>query len=114
MRMALEPIQRPRRLQPVPDLGPYEINVGALSATHVGHIIAVRRGRNILTGPLIYPPSKSVTKPLLVLYLGDFPVALHPAAAVMVVPDGYKTTITIAPKEHDAPTGQPKAADDQR
>lgn len=96
MRVALKPIQRPSRLQPVPELGPYEINAGALSATHVGNIIAVRRGRNTLTGPLLCPPSKSMTKPLLVLQLGDFSVALHPAAAVMVVPDDYKTTITIA------------------
>lgn len=103
MRTMLTPIQRPKRLQAVPDLGPYEINVGALSSTHVGLIIAVRRGRNTLTGPLLYPPSKSVTKPLLVLQLGQFTVALHPAAAVMVVPEGYKATITIGPTEAPAP-----------
>jgi hypothetical protein len=103
MRTMLTPIQRPKRLQAVPDLGPYEINVGALSSTHVGLIIAVRRGRNTLTGPLLYPPSKSVTKPLLVLQLGQFTVALHPAAAVMVVPEGYKVTITIGPTAAPAP-----------
>lgn len=102
MRTALGTVRRSRRLQPVPELGPYEINVGALSATHVGQIIAVRRGRNTLTGPLLFPPAKSMTKPLLVLRLGEFSVALHPAAAVMVVPEGYKTTITIAPRGNEA------------
>jgi hypothetical protein len=87
------------RLRAVPDLGPYEINVGALSSHHVGLIVAVRRGRNILTGPLSYPPSESQTKPFLVLHLGDFSTALHPAQVVMVIPDGYKATITVAPKE---------------
>jgi hypothetical protein len=42
-------------------------------------------------------------KPLLVLQLGQFTVALHPAAAVMVVPEGYKATITIGPAEAPAP-----------
>lgn len=102
MRMALGTVRRSRRLQPVPELGPYEINVGALSTAHVGQTIALRRGRNTLTGPLLFPPAKSVTKPLLVLRLGQFSVALHPAAAVMVVPEGYKTTITIAPREEEA------------
>ncbi|MGJ6127344.1 hypothetical protein QN239_32715 [Mycolicibacterium sp. Y3] len=40
-----------------------------------------------------------MTKPLLVCRLGDFDVALHPAAAVLVVPEGYKVTITIAPAD---------------
>lgn len=53
--MILKPLLRPRRLQPVADLGLYEINVGALSA-HVGLTIAVRRGRNILT--CTRPPSR--------------------------------------------------------
>ena len=92
--MKLEP---PRRLQVVADPGPYEIHVGALSSVHVGLTMAVRRGRNILTGPLMYPPAESMTKPLLVLQLGDFRVALHPATAVMVVPDDYKATITVSP-----------------
>jgi hypothetical protein len=35
---------------------------------------------------------------LLVLHLGDFTTALHPAAKVWVVPTGYRATITIAPK----------------
>lgn len=47
--MILKPLPAPRRLQPVPDLGPYEINVGALSSRHVGLTIAVRRGRNTVT-----------------------------------------------------------------
>ncbi|BBN50788.1 hypothetical protein JPH1_52630 (plasmid) [Mycobacterium avium subsp. hominissuis] len=89
----------PRRLQPVRELGPYEINVGALSTRHVGLTIAVRRGRNTVTGPLRYKPAASIIKPLLVCRLGDFDVALHPAAAVLVVPEDYKVTMTIAPAE---------------
>lgn len=96
--MILKTIPRPKRLQAVADLGPYEINVGALSARHVGLTVAVRRRRNTLTGPLLHPPSKSMTKPLLVLQVGDFQVALHPSAAVMVIPEDYRATITIAPK----------------
>ncbi|MBY6388893.1 hypothetical protein HG717_34050 [Rhodococcus erythropolis] len=110
MSLALGTVRRSRRLQPVPELGPYEINVGALSTAHVGQIIAVRRGRNTLTGPLLFPPAKSVTKPLLVLRLGEFSVALHPAAAVMVVPEGYKTTITIAPRGNEAPNRSAKGS----
>lgn len=48
-------------------------------------------------------PAKSVTKPLLVLRLGDFDAALHPATAVMIVPDGYRATITIAPARTPEP-----------
>lgn len=105
--MILKPLQRPRRLQPVADLvGPCEINVGALSARHVGLTIAVRRGRNILTGPLIHTPAKSMTKPFLVLRVGDFDVALHPGAVVMVVPEDYKATITIGPKSESADSSE--------
>lgn len=46
----------------------------------------------------MFPPSESTTKPLLVLHVGDFAVALHPAATVMVVPENFRATITIAPK----------------
>ena len=97
--MILKPLPRPRRLQPVADLGPYEINVGALSARHVGLTIAVRRGRNILTGPLMHTPAESMTKPLRV---GDFDVALHHGAVVMVIPEDYKATITVGPKSESA------------
>lgn len=100
--MLLKPIPRPRRLKSVADLGPYEVNVGALCSRHVGLIVAVRRGRNILTGPLMYPPAESQTRPLLVLRLGDFNVALHPCAAVMVIPDDYRATITVVPKPADS------------
>lgn len=101
--MMLKPLPVPRRLQAVPELGPYEINVGALTSRHVGLTIAVRRGRNTVTGPLSYKPAPSMTKPLLVCRLGDFDVALHPAGAVLVVPEDYKVTITIAPAETSAP-----------
>ncbi|WP_141245022.1 hypothetical protein [Mycobacterium avium] len=104
--MILKPLLRPRRLQPVADLGPYEINVGALSARHVGLTIAVRRGRNILTGPLMHPPAESMTKPFLVLRVGDFDVALHPGAVVMVIPEDYKATITVGPKSEPADSSE--------
>lgn len=91
-------IPRPRRLQSVPELGPYEVNVGALSSVHVGLTVVVRRGRNLLTGPLVYVPAESQIKPLLVLQVGDFSTGMHPASKVMVIPDGYKATVTVAPK----------------
>lgn len=104
--MILKPLPRPRRLQPVADLGPYEINVGALSARHVGLTIAVRRVRNILTGPLMHTPAESMTKPFLVLRVGDFDVALHPGAVVMVIPEDYKATITVGPKSEPADSSE--------
>lgn len=58
----------------------------------------MRRGRNILAGPLMYPPTDSMTKPLLVLRVGDFNVALHPTADVLVIPDGGKAVITVTPR----------------
>lgn len=106
--VALKPVAVPRRLQAVVDPGHYEINVGALAEAHVGLIIVVRRGRNILTGPLMGPPTTSMSAPLLVLHLGGFPVALHPGQVVMVIPDHYKATITVAPRgdaSHTAPAG---------
>lgn len=98
--MILQPIRLPKRLHAVPELGPYDIHVGALCARHIGLTVAARRGRNTLTGPLMFPPTESRTKPLLVLHLGDFAVALHPAATVIVVPENFQATIVIAPKAH--------------
>lgn len=96
--MILKPVPVQRRLQAVVDPEPYEINVGALRASHVGLTVVVRRGRNILTGPLMGLPDESMTRPLRVLQLGTFRVALHPGQVVMVIPDGYKATITVAPR----------------
>lgn len=104
--VTLKPVPVPRRLQAVVDPEPYEINVGALTASHVGLTVAVRRGRNILTGPLMDRPTESMTTPLLVLQLGTFQVALHPGQVVMVIPDGYKATITVAPRV-GTPAGRP-------
>lgn len=83
------------RLKAVADLGPYEINVGALSAFHVGKLVAVRSERNTLIGRLRNVPLESVTKTALVVRLGDYSTALHPADVVIVVPDGYKATVVI-------------------
>lgn len=85
-------------LRPVDDLGPSEVHVGALGPQHQGLTVVVRRGRNVLTGPLIGTPSASMTKPLLVLQVGDFRVALQPTASVLVVPDGGKAVITLTPQ----------------
>lgn len=104
--VTLKPVPVQRRLQAVVDPEPYEINVGALTASHVGLTVAVRRGRNILTGPLMDRPTESMTTPLLVLQLGTFQVALHPGQVVMVIPDGYKATITVAPRV-GTPAGRP-------
>lgn len=86
-------------LRPVGDLGPCEVHVGALGVQHVGVTVVVRRGRNIVTGPLMGIPSESMTTPLLVLQVGDFPVALHPTESVLVVPDGSKAVITLTPQQ---------------
>ncbi|WP_145929585.1 hypothetical protein [Mycobacterium intracellulare] len=40
-----------------------------------------------------------MTTPLLVLQVGDFPVALHPTESVLVVPDGSKAVITLTPQQ---------------
>lgn len=92
-------IKSPRRLKAVADLGPYEINVGALSERHVGLTVAVAWKHNTLTGRLMSVPLESRTKPLLVLRLGDFSTALHPSAAVNVIPDGYRATVVIEKRE---------------
>lgn len=92
-------VKRTRRLQAVPALGPFEIHVGALSPVHVGLTVAVARRHNTLTGPLRHVPMQSMgDKRLLVLQLGDFSTALHPAAKVWVVPEGYKATVVIESK----------------
>lgn len=97
--LILKPVRLARRLKAVPELGPYEIHVGALSMNHVDQTIVVRRKRNLLIGPLLREPSQSTGNPsLLVLQIGDFSTALHPSATVMVVPDDYKATVTVAPK----------------
>ncbi|OKH80150.1 hypothetical protein EB73_33860 [Mycobacterium sp. SWH-M3] len=95
-------IKLPRRMQAVPDLGPYEIHVGALAQRHVGLTVVLRKrlsdGRsNLLTGPLRYVPEASQVKPLLVVQIGDYSAGLHPSAKVMVIPEGYKATVTVAP-----------------
>lgn len=85
-----------RRLRSVPELGPFEINVGALSDVHVGKLIALALKRNTLTGRLMHVPMQSMgDKRLLVVQLGDFSRALHASDVVMVVPDSHKATVVI-------------------
>lgn len=91
-------IKLPRWLQAVPELGPYEIHVGALAKCHVGLTVVVRRGRNLLTGPLRFVPAPSQVAPKLVLQVGDFSVALHPANTVMVIPADFKATVSVSPR----------------
>lgn len=91
-------LRRSARLQLVPELAPYEIAVGALCAAHVGKIVVVKVNRNVLMGPLMSLPSKSVSKPLLVLRVGEFSKALHPGDVVTVVPSDHKVTITVSKK----------------
>ena len=96
-------IKLPRRLQAVPDLGPYEIHVGALANHHVGLTVVLRKplsdGRSNLltTGPLRYVPTASQVKPLLVVQIGDYSTGLHPSSTVMVIPEDYKATVTVTP-----------------
>jgi hypothetical protein len=92
----------PRHLRSVDELGPSEVHVGALASRHVGLMVVVRRGRNVLAGRLMGVPSASMTKPLLVLQVGDFPVALDPTAVVLTVPDGCKATVTVTPQRTPA------------
>lgn len=92
----------PRRLRAVPELGPYEIHVGALSKTHVGLVVAIVRKQNTLTGRLRAVPAESQVKPLLVVELGDFRKGMHPSEKVMVIPDGYRATVSVAPVGGDA------------
>lgn len=91
-------LKLPRRLQAVPALGPYEIHVGALSDVHVGRTVLVAKRNNTVTGRLQHVPLQSMgDKRLLVVDLGEFRTALHPAAKVWVVPDGYKARVVIEP-----------------
>ncbi|MCT7372675.1 hypothetical protein [Mycolicibacterium llatzerense] len=87
-----------RQLRAVAELAPHEVHVGALDSHHVGLTLMVRRGRTVLVGPLISLPAPSMTKPLLVLQIGEFRVAMHPTAAVAVVPNGCKATINVTPR----------------
>lgn len=93
---------RGRGLHALSELQPYEVHVGALADKHVGLTIAIRRGRNVLTGPLDGVPTESMTTPLVVLDVGDFSVALHPTATVTVVPDNARLVITLAPMSKTA------------
>lgn len=92
-----------RQLRAVAELAPYEVHVGALDHHHVGLTLMVRRGRTLLVGRLKHVPAKSMTKPLLVLQIGEFHVAMHPTAAVAVVPDGCKATINVTPRPESKP-----------
>lgn len=83
------------QLQALPDLGPYEVHAGALTDAHIGLTIGVRRAHNTLTGPLMSTPAKSQVPPFIVLQLGQFSAAVHPADVVLAVPGGYRATITI-------------------
>lgn len=93
---------RGRGLHALSELQPYEVHVGALADKHVGLTVAVRRGRNVLTGPLDGVPTESMTTPLLVLDVGEFSVALHPTETVTVVPDNAQLIITLTPKSKTA------------
>lgn len=97
-------------LRPVGDLGPYEVHVGALGVHYVGVTVVVQRGRNILTGPLMELPAESMTKPLLVLRVGDFSVALHPTTSVLVVPHGCQAVVTLTPQHMSATSTSSRAA----
>lgn len=64
--------------------------------------MVVRRGRTVLVGPLMGIPTASTTKPLLVVQVGDYPVALHPTAVIRTIPHGGKATITVTPQSMPA------------
>lgn len=76
--------------------------MGALSKAHVGLVVAYVRKHNTLTGRLRHVPAESQVKPYLVVQIGDFSRGMHPSEPVMVIPDGYKATVSVAPVEGDA------------
>jgi hypothetical protein len=89
-----------RRLRVLPDLGLYEIHVGALCGVHVGKLIVITHRHATIVGRLDQVPAPSLTKPLLVVELGErHTLALHPSKVVKVVPDSHKATVVVEPRE---------------
>jgi hypothetical protein len=101
----LEPIRIPY-LRPVGELQPFEVNVGSLSESHLNMVVGVRWQGMSIAGRMCQLPTPSLTRPLLIVRLGDrgqLPLALHPADAVLIVPEGHRAAIVISPR--DVPGG---------
>lgn len=91
-------------LRPVGALEPFEVNVGALSRSHLGMTIGAKWRSVSIAGRMRSLPQPSMTKPLLVVEFGEgLRIAMHPADAVLVVPDGYQASIAI--ERADIPGG---------
>lgn len=95
-----------RRLRVLPELGPYEVHVGALTKAHVGKLVALTRKRATVVGRLDHVPMESLTKPLLIVQLGDYRTPLHPSEVVMVIPDSHKATVIVEPRKSAQETQQ--------
>lgn len=91
-----------RRLRALPELGPYEVYVAALSKVHVGKLVAITRKRTTLTGRLDHVPMESVIKPLLIVQLGDYQTPMYPSETVIVIPDTHKATVVVEPRQEPA------------
>ena len=106
MRLKLAP-----HLKPLPDLGTHEITASQLATNgmdencsyqsdHIGRTVAVRVRGTIVAGKL-EAVTDSVIAPLLILRIGDFSAAIHPAHPVMVAPEGYRLTVTATTREQE-------------
>ncbi|MBM4517484.1 hypothetical protein GS432_19445 [Rhodococcus hoagii] len=106
MRLKLAP-----KLRPLPDLGKHQITASQLATNgmdgnpiyqsdHIGRIVAVRRRETYIVGPL-RSVMDSMTPPLLILEIGEFKTAVHPAHPVTVAPDGYRLTVVASQIDGD-------------
>lgn len=91
-------------LQAVPDLDAHEITAAQLATNgmdgnpiyksdHIGRIVAVKQRGAMIAGRLESVTDAGV-EPFLVLQIGDFRTAVHPAHPVTVAPAGCRLTIT--------------------
>jgi predicted DNA-binding protein len=95
------------RLRSVRDIGTHEVTASQLATNgmegratylsdHIGRTVAVRLRDTIIAGPL-EAVTDSLISPLLVLRIGQFEVAVHPAHPLTVAPDGHRLTVVSGP-----------------
>lgn len=83
-------------LRAVGTLEPFEVNVGALSKSHLGMVVGAKWRGVSIAGRMRSLPQPSMTRPLLVVEFGDgLRIAMHPGDVVLVVPEGYRASIAI-------------------
>lgn len=101
-------VPHPPGLRVLPDLGPYEIHAGALTATHIGKTIAVQTPSAVIAGPLTaLEESLLQGRTRLILRIstnstaGDLRVGVHPSETVTVLPDRHKLSVTVVAPQAD-------------